>query len=86
MAQARPLRNAGRGAAFVIADFVGHGYIMMTATVEQLRRVCGIRRPLETSASVLMVVPLDTCVHRTNLKAGEAPKRANRILEGIRSN
>ncbi|MCR8557745.1 alkaline phosphatase D family protein [Mucilaginibacter sp. BJC16-A38] len=84
MAQARAVRNPDVAPHLSLLDFGGHGYVMMTATAEQLSAefVC-IPRPLERSERADGGPLVYRVLHRTNLwKAGEAPKLKQEVLEG----
>ncbi|MGC4101320.1 alkaline phosphatase D family protein [Ferruginibacter sp.] len=84
MQQARAVRNAEVAPHLSFLDFGGHGYGLVTATVDQLSTefVC-IPRPLERSEGADGGPLLYRVVHRTQLwKAGEAPKLEQEILEG----
>ena len=84
MEQARAVRNPDVAPHLSLLDFGGHGYVMMTATADQLSAefVC-IPRPLERSERP-DGGPLNyRVVHRTNLwNADETPKLEQEILEG----
>ena len=84
MKQARGVRNPDVAPHLSFLDFGGHGYGLLTATVDQLSTefVC-IPRPLERSERPDGGPLLYRVVHHTRLwKAGEAPKLEQEILEG----
>ncbi len=84
MEQARAVRNPDVAPHLSLLDYGGHGYVMVTATAEQLSGefVC-IPRPLERSERPDGGPLLYRVVHRTRLwKAGETPKLEQEILEG----
>ncbi len=84
MAKARAVRNPDVAPHLSLLDYGGHGYVMMTATAEQLSAefVC-IPRPMEPSGRADGGPLTYRVVHRTNLwKAGEAPKLEQEIIEG----
>jgi len=84
MKQARAVRNHDVAPHLSLIDYGGHGYVMMTATAEQLSAefVC-IPRPLERSDRPDGGPLTYRVVHRTNLwKAGDTPKLEQEILEG----
>ena len=84
MAQARAVRNPDVAPHLSLLDFGGHGYVMMTATAEQLSAefVC-IPRPLESSGRADGGPLVYRVVHRANLwEAGEAPKLEQEVIEG----
>ena len=84
MKQARAVRNPDVAPHLSLVDFGGHGYVLVTATAEQLSAefVC-IPRPFERSERP-DGGPLNyRVVHRARLwKAGEAPRLEQEILEG----
>jgi alkaline phosphatase D len=84
MKQARAVRNPDVAPHLSFLDFGGHGYVLVTATTDQLSGefVC-IPRPLERSDRPDGGPLLYRVVHRARLwKAGEAPKLEQEILDG----
>lgn len=84
MVQARSVRNPEVAPHLSLLDFGGHGYVMMTATAEELSAefVC-IPRPLERSERPDGGPLLYRVVHRANLwSADETPKLEQEVLEG----
>ncbi len=84
IAQARAVRNPDVAPHLSLVDFGGHGYVMVTATADQLSAefVC-IPRPLERSERPDGGPLSYRVLHRTHLwKAGEPPKLEQEILEG----
>lgn len=84
MKQARAVRNPDVAPHLSFIDMGGHGYGLVTATVDQLSTefVC-IPRPLERIDKPDGGPLLYRVVHRTRLwKAGEAPKLEQEVLEG----
>lgn len=84
MEQARAVRNPDVAPHLSLLDMGGHGYVMVTATTEQLSAefVC-IPRPLERSERPDGGPLSYRVVHRTRLwKAGETPRLEQEVLEG----
>jgi len=84
MEQARAVRNPDVAPHLSLLDYGGHGYVLVTATSDQLSGefVC-IPRPLERSDSPDGGPLTYRVIHRTHLwKAGEDPKLEQQVLEG----
>ncbi len=84
MKQARAVRNPEVAPHLSFVDFGGHGYALVTATIDQLSvEFVGIPRPLERSERPDGGPLAYRVVHRTRLwKAGDTPKLEQEILEG----
>lgn len=84
MKQARSVRNPDVAPHLSLLDYGGHGYVLVTATPDQLSAefVC-IPRPMERSESPDGGPLTYRVMHRARLwKAGETPKLEQEILEG----